>query len=64
MHFNNIIKVLDACGASMGEDDGIMQKVLESQGIDPDATTPAQEKDAEEIGKEWYYTLAFLVGSD
>ena len=41
-----------------------MYKVLESQGFDPDLTTAAQEEDAEEIGKKWYFALAFLMGSD
>ena len=36
----------------------------ESQGINADATTRAQEEDAEEIGKEWYYALTFLMESD
>ena len=62
--FNNILKVIKTCGANLGEDDGITQKVLESQGIDPNGATAEQEEQAEELGKEWYFALAFLMGSD
>ena len=39
--FDNILKVLEACGVSIGEDEGIMQKVLETQGINPNTATAA-----------------------
>ena len=62
--FNNILKVIITCGANLGEDDGITQKVLESQGIDPNRAMAKQEEQAEEVGKEWCFALAFLMGSD
>ena len=62
--FNNILKVIETCGANLGEDDGVMQKVLKSQGIDPNGAMAEQEEQAEELGKEWYFALAFLMGSD
>ena len=43
-HFNCLIKLLEACGANLGDDEGIVQKVLESQGMDPDVATPMRRK--------------------
>ena len=62
--FKNILKVIKTCGANLGEDDEITQKDLESQGIDPSRAMAEQEEQVEELGKEWSFTLAFLMGSD
>ena len=37
---------------------------MESQGIDPSGPMAEQEEQVEELGKEWYFALAFLMGSD
>ena len=42
------LKVIETCGTNLGGDDGIMQKVLESQGIDPNGAMAEQEEQAEE----------------
>ena len=62
--YNNLLKVLEACGANLGDDDRITQKLLESQGINPNAATAAEKELAEKLGKEWYFALTFLMGSD
>ena len=62
--YNNLLKVLEGCGTNLGDDNGIMEKVLESQGINPDATTAGEEELAEELGEEWYFALTYLMGSN
>ena len=41
-----------------------MCKVLKTQGINPDLAIAEDEEDAEEIRKEWYFVLIFLMGCD
>ena len=62
--FNNIIDMLEHCGASLGEDDGIITKVLEHHDIDPAEATATQKENARIEAQEWYYGLAFLMGAD
>ena len=62
--FNNIIDMMEHCGASLGEDDGIITKVLEHNDIDPTAATATQKENARIEAQEWYYGLAFLMGAD
>ena len=40
--FNNTIDMLEHCGASLGEDDGIITKVLEHHDIEPSTATATQ----------------------
>ena len=37
---------------NIGDDEGIMRKVLAFQGIDPDMAAPDEEHNAEDIGRE------------
>ena len=62
--FNNIIDMLEHCGASLGEDEGIITKVLEHHDIDVRTATPTQKENARIEAQEWYYGLAFLMGAD
>ena len=62
--FNNTIDMLEHCGASLGEDDGIITKVLEHNDIDPTTATATQKEDARIEAQEWYYGLAFLMGAN
>ena len=62
--FNNIIDMLEHCGASLGEDEGIITKVLEHHDIDVRTKTPTQKENARIEAQEWYYGLAFLMGAD
>ena len=62
--FNNTIDMLEHCGASLGEDDGIITKVLEHHDIEPSTATPTQKENARIEAQEWYYGLAFLMGAD
>ena len=62
--FNNMIDMLEHCGASLGEDDGIITKVLEHHDIEPSTATATQKEDARMEAQEWYYGLAFLMGAD
>ena len=62
--FNNIIEMLEHCGASLGEDDGIITKVLEHHDIEPTEATAMQKENARIEAQEWYYGLAFLMGAD
>ena len=62
--FNNTIDMLEHCGASLGEDDGIITKVLEHHDIDPTTATATQKENARIEAQEWYYGLAFLMGAD
>ena len=41
-----------------------MNQVLQSQGIDVDDATDAQQETVETEGIQWYLALAFLMGSD
>ena len=62
--FNNIIDMLEHCGASLGEDEGIITKVLEHHDIGVRTVTPTQKENAQIVAQEWYYGLAFLMGAD
>ena len=62
--FNNIINMLEHCGASLGEDDGIIMKVLEHHDIEAATATATQKENARIKAQEWYYSLAFLIGAD
>ena len=62
--FNNIIDMLEHCGASLGEDDGIITKVLEHHDIEAATATATQKENARIEAQEWYYGLAFLMGAD
>ena len=62
--FNNTIDMLEHCGASLGEDDGIITKVLEHHDIEPSTATATQKENARIEAQEWYYGLAFLMGAD
>ena len=62
--FNNTIDMLEHCGASLGEDDGIITKVLEHHDIEPSRATATQKENAQIEAQEWYYGLAFLMGAD
>ena len=62
--FNNIIDMLEHCGESLGEDEGIITKVLEHHDIDVRTATPTQKENARIEAQEWYYGLAFLMGAD
>ena len=42
--FNNIIDMLEHCGASLGEDDGIITKVLEHHDIEAATATATQKE--------------------
>ena len=62
--FNNTIDMLEHCGASLGEDDSIITKVLEHHDIDPTTATATQKENTRIEAQEWYYGLAFLMGAD
>ena len=62
--FNNLIKVSEAWGSDLGEDDGIVHTVLKPQGINPGMATAEEEENAKGFGKEWYFSLPFLIGLD
>ena len=53
--FNNTIDMLEHCRASLGEDDGIITKVLEHHDIEPSTATPTQKENARIEAQEWYY---------
>ena len=56
--------MLEHCEASLGEDEGIISKVLEHHDIDVRAATPTQKENARIEAQEWYYGLAFLMGAN
>ena len=56
--------MLEHCGASLGEDDGIITKVLEHHDIEPATATATQKENTRIEAQEWYYGLAFLMGAD
>ena len=56
--------MLEHCGASLGEDDSIITKVLEHHDIVPLTATATQKENARIEAQEWYYGLAFLMGAD
>ena len=56
--------MLEHCGASLGEDEGITTKVLEHHDIDARTATPTQKENARMEAQEWYDGLAFLMGAD
>ena len=62
--FNNTIDMLEHCRASLGEDDGIITKVLEHHDIEPSTATATQKENARIEAQEWYYGLSFLMGAD
>ena len=62
--FNNIIDILEHCGASLGENEGIITKVLEHHDIDVTTATATQRENARIEAQQWYYGLVFLMGAD
>ena len=62
--FKNQTDILTHIGAGIGDDEAIMKQVLQSQGIDVDDATDAQEEAAETEGIQLNLALAFLMGSD
>ena len=62
--FNNTIDMQEHCGASLGEDDGIITKVLEHHDIEPSMAMATQKENMWIEAQEWYYGLAFLMGAD
>ena len=62
--FKNQTVVLTHIYAGIGDDEAIMNQVLQSQGIDVEDATDAQQETVETEGIQWYIALAFLMGSD
>ena len=62
--FNNIIDMLEHCGVSLGEDGGIITKVLEHHDIEAATATATQKENTQIEVQEWYYGLAFLMGAN
>ena len=62
--FNNTIDMLEHCEASLGEDDSIINKVLEHHDIEPATATATQKENARIEAQERYYGLGFLMGAD
>ena len=62
--FKNQTDILTHIGAGIGDDEAIMNQVLQSQGIDVDDATDAQQETVETEGIQRYLALAFLMGSD
>ena len=56
--------MLEHCGASLSEDEGIITKVFEHHDIDVRTATLTQKENARLEAQEWYYGLAFLMGAD
>ena len=56
--------MLKTCGANIGDDNGIVYKVLKSDRLNLDTATAEQEEHVEEVGHEWYYALTFLMDSN
>ena len=56
--------MLEHCGASLGEDNGIITKVLEHHDIEPATATATQKENAQIEAQQWSYGLAFLMGAD
>ena len=51
--FNNTINMLEHCRASLGEDDGIITKVLEHHNIALAMATATQKENAQIEAQEW-----------
>ena len=62
--FKNQTNVLTHIRAGIGDDEAIMNQVLQSQGIDINDASDVQQETAETEGIQWYLALAFLMGSD
>ena len=60
----NNTDVLDHVGGSISDDDMIKCQVQTTQGYTPMTAMAAQQERAHEICKQWYLTLAFLMGAD
>jgi hypothetical protein len=62
--FQNCVGVIEHCGGSIGQEPGLVRKVLEDKGLSAGAATPDQVRAAQSTAQELYLVAAFILGSD
>jgi hypothetical protein len=62
--FQNCVDVIEHCGGSIGQEPGLVQKVLEDKGLSAKAPTQDQIWEAQTTAQEVYLAAAFILGSD
>jgi hypothetical protein len=62
--FQNCVHVLEHCGGTIGHVPGLVNAMLESNGIDANTATKEHIADARKATQEEYLAIAFLLGSD
>jgi hypothetical protein len=62
--FQNSVDVVEHCGGSIGQEPGLVRKVLEDKGLIAEAATQDQIREAQVTAQEVYLAAAFILGSD
>ena len=62
--FQNCVDVIEHCGGSIGQEPGLVRKVLEDKGLIAEAATQEQIQEAQVTAQEVYLAAAFILGSD
>ena len=56
--------MIEHCGGSIGQEPGLVRKVLEDKGLIAEAATQEQIQEAQVTAQEVYLAAAFILGSD
>jgi hypothetical protein len=62
--FQNCVDVIEHCCGSIGQETGLVRKVLEDKGLIAEAATQEQIREAQVTAQEVYLAAAFILGSD
>jgi hypothetical protein len=62
--FNNLVAAVDECGATIGRHPTIYKEVLEEIAVDLANPTDKEIEEAEQVSKEGYLAVAFILGAD
>jgi hypothetical protein len=62
--FQNGVDVIEHCGGSIGQEPGLVQKVLQDRGKSSNTATADETREAQNAAQQQYLAVAFLLGSD
>jgi hypothetical protein len=62
--FQNYVDVMEHCGGSIGQELGLVQKVLTKNGLRAGKVMTDQIREAQNTAQEQYLAAAFILGSD
>ena len=62
--FQNNLQVLEQCGGTIGDDEGVRSLVFEKLKFDPATTVPGELKLVKDTTREYYLSIGFILRAD